>query len=265
MTGDLGALAPIIERKRREVEEIKCGRGAIWGKAELLPPAPGFEALRGGRVIAELKRRSPSGGSLRPDLDVATVAAGYARAGAAAISVLTDAPDFGGSPADLEAVRGAVRVPVLRKDFTVDPVQVAESRVLGADWVLLIVAVLEGTALDECLEAVVRAGAHALVEVHDEDQLDRALAAGAACVGVNNRDLRTLRSDLGVFSRLRRLIPEGVVSVAESGVRGPDDARRLVGEGADAVLVGEALMRHPDPAVLCAELVSAAAQEAGRR
>ncbi len=136
---------------------------------------------------------------------------------------------------------------------------------LGADWVLLIVAVLEATALDECLEAVVRAGAHALVEVHDEDQLDRALATGAACVGVNNRDLRTLRSDLGVFARLRRLIPDGVVSVAESGVRGPDDVRRLVGEGADAVLVGEALMRHPDPAALCAELVFAAAQEAGRR
>jgi indole-3-glycerol phosphate synthase len=260
MTGDLGALGPIIERKRREVEEIRCGRGAIWAKAELLPPGPGFEVLRGGRVIAELKRRSPSAGSLRPDLDVAATAVAYAAAGAAAISVLTDPGDFGGSPADLEAVRAGVAVPVLRKDFTVDPVQVAESRVLGADWVLLIVAALEGGALDECLEATRRAGAHALVEVHDEDQLERALQAGAACVGINNRDLRTLRTDLDTFSRLRPLVPEMVVSVAESGVRSAYDVRRLVGEGADAVLVGEALMRSPDPGALCAQLVAAAAQ-----
>jgi indole-3-glycerol phosphate synthase len=261
MTSDLGALGPIVERKRREVEEIKCGRGAIWAKAEHLPPARGFEELRGGRVIAELKRRSPSGGSLRPDLDVAAVAAAYARAGAAAISVLTDAADFGGSPADLEAVRAAVSVPVLRKDFTVDPVQIAESRVLGADWVLLIVAVLEGGALDECLDAARRAGAGALVEVHDEDEVERALTAGAACVGINNRDLRTLRTDLETFSRLRRLLPDPVVCVAESGVRTAADVARLVGEGADAVLVGEALMRHPDPGALCAELAAAAATQ----
>jgi indole-3-glycerol phosphate synthase len=261
MTADLGALGPIVERKRREVEEIRCGRGAIWAKAEQLPPAPGFELLRGGRVIAELKRRSPSGGALRPDLDVAAVGAAYARAGAAAISVLTDGPDFGGSPADLEAVRSAVEIPVLRKDFTVDPAQIAESRVLGADWVLLIVAALEGEALDECLEAAGRCGAGALVEVHDEDQLERALAAGAVCVGINNRDLRTLQTDLDTFSRLRRLLPEPLVCVAESGVRDGADVARLVGEGADAVLVGEALMRHPDPGALCAELVAAAGRE----
>jgi indole-3-glycerol phosphate synthase len=260
---DLGALGPIVERKRHEVEEIRCGRAAIWATAEHLPRARSIEALRGGRVIAELKRRSPSGGSLRPDLDVAAVAAGYAGAGAAAISVLTDAVDFGGSPADLERVRAAVDLPVLRKDFTVNPVQIAESRVLGADWVLLIVAVLEGGALDECLEAVRRAGAHALVEVHDEDQLERAVVAGAACVGINNRDLRTLRTDLGTFSRLRRLLLEPVVCVAESGARSAADVSRLVGEGADAVLVGEALMRHEDPAALCAEMVAAAAVAAG--
>ena len=266
MSTDLGALGPIVERKRREVEEISCGRGAIWAKAEHLPAAPGVEVLRGGRVIAELKRCSPSGGSLRADLDVGEVAAAYAGAGAAAISVLTDGSDFGGSPADLEAVRAAVEIPVLRKDFTVDPVQVAESRVLGADWVLLIVAVLEGGALDECLEAVRRAGAQAVVEVHDEQQVERALAAGASCVGINNRDLRSLRTDLGTFARLRRLLPDGVVSVAESGVRSAADVGRLVGEGADAVLVGEALMRHPDPGALCAELMAAAAAEgAGRR
>ena len=263
MNADLGALGPIVERKRGEVAEIACGRGAIWAKAERLPAAPGFEVLRGGRVIAELKRRSPSGGWLRPGLEVGPVAAAYAAAGAAAISVLTDAADFGGSPADLETVRGAVSLPVLRKDFTVDPVQVAESRVLGADWVLLIVAVLEGGALEECLEATRRAGAHALVEVHDEPQLERAIAAGAECVGINNRDLRTLRTDLDCFSRLWPLLPTTVVSVAESGVRHGDDVRRLVGEGADAVLVGEALMRSPDPGALCAELVAVAASARG--
>ena len=257
MSTDLGALGPIVERKRGEVEEIRCGRGAIWAAAERLPAGPSFELLRGGHVIAELKRRSPSGGSLRPALDVAAVAAAYARAGAAAVSVLTDA-DFGGSPADLERVRAAVGIPVLRKDFTVDPVQIAESRVLGADWVLLIVAVLDGGALDECLEAAARAGAHALVEVHDEQQLERALFAGAACVGINNRDLRTLQIDMGTFARLRRMVPDTVVSVAESGARTAADVRRLVGEGADAVLVGEALMRHPDPGTLCAEMVTAA-------
>jgi indole-3-glycerol phosphate synthase len=264
MSTDLGALAPIVERKRHEVEEIRCGRGAIWATAEHLPPARGFDVLRGGRVIAELKRRSPSGGSLRPDLDVAAVASVYAGAGAAAISVLTDT-DFEGSPADLETVRAAVEIPVLRKDFTVDPIQVAESRVLGADWVLLIVAVLQGGALDECLEAAQRAGAQALVEVHDEDEVERALVAGAACIGINNRDLRSLRTDLVTFSRLRRLLPDTVVSVAESGVRSAADVGRLVGEGADAVLVGEALMRHPDPGALCAELVVAAASEAVRQ
>ena len=263
MTTDLGALGPIVERKRREVDEINCGRAAIWAKAEHLPPGRSIEALRGGRVIAELKRSSPSGGSLRPDLDVAAVAAAYAGGGAAAISVLTDGPDFGGSPADLEVVRGAVSIPVLRKDFTVDPVQIAESRVLGADWVLLIVAVLEGGSLEECMEAARRAGAHALVEIHDEAQLERAVAAGAVCVGINNRDLRTLRTDLATFSRLRRLLPEPVVCIAESGVRGAADVARLVGEGADAVLVGEALMRHRNPGALCAEMVVAAAAAAG--
>ena len=265
MSADLGALGPIVERKRREVAEINCGRAAIWATAEHLPPAPGFEVLRGGRVIAELKRRSPSGGSLRAGLDVGAVGAAYAGAGAAAMSVLTDGPDFGGSPADLQAVRTAVAIPVLRKDFTVDPVQVAESRVLGADWVLLIVAVLEGGALEECLEAARRAGAQAVVEVHDEPQVERALAAGATCVGINNRDLRSLRTDLDTFSRLRRLLPDRVVSVAESGVRNSSDAARLVGEGADAVLVGEALMRHPDPGALCAELVAAAARAGSAR
>lgn len=259
MNPDLGALAPIAARKLREAETLHCAAAGLWAKAETLPPAPGTGAvLRDGAVIAEMKRRSPSGGALRDGLEPAPLARAYAAAGCAAISVLTDALDFGGSLDDLAAVRSAVTVPVLRKDFIVDTVQVAESRVAGADWVLLIVAILDGPLLDECLDAARRARAGVIVEVHDEAEMERALAAGAECIGVNNRDLRTLRTDLGTFARLRRLIPPGVTCVSESGVREPPDAARLVSEGADAVLLGETLMRAPDPAAQLAAIVSAA-------
>ena len=255
----LGALAPIVARKQEEAAELRCAAGTLWAKAESMPPGRGFiRALKGGTVIAEMKRRSPSGGALRGDLDPAAVARDYAEAGAAALSVLTDAPDFGGTLADMVAARDAVPIPVLRKDFTVDPVQVAEARVAGADAVLLIVAVLDGDALDRCLDAARRFAVDALVEVHDEDEAMRAVDAGAVCVGVNNRDLRTLRTDLATFARVRRLLPGDVTVVAESGVRTADDVRRLAGEGADAVLVGETLMRSNDPAALCRELVLAA-------
>ncbi|HXA29836.1 MAG TPA: indole-3-glycerol phosphate synthase TrpC [Candidatus Angelobacter sp.] len=255
----LGALGPIVARKHQEASDLRCAAGTLWAKAESMPPARGFiEALRGGTIIAEMKRRSPSGGSLRFDLDPAAVAQGYASAGAAALSVLTDGPDFGGSLDDMVAARNAVPIPVLRKDFTVDPVQIAEARVAGADAVLLIVAVLGGDALHDCIDAAQRFGVDALVEVHDEAETQRAVDAGATCIGVNNRNLRTLATDLSTFARLRRLIPADVVTVAESGVRDPGDVRRLVGEGADAVLVGEALMRSTDPAAACRELVEAA-------
>lgn len=256
---DLGALAPIAARKLQEAETLHCAAAGLWAKAERLTPAPDTgSVLRQGAVIAEMKRRSPSGGALRQGLEPGLLSRAYEDAGAAAISVLTDAQDFGGSLDDLAAVRAAVPLPLLRKDFTVDPVQVAEARVAGADWVLLIVAMLEGTRLDDCLEAVQRAHAGAIVEVHDEAEVERALAAGAACVGVNNRDLRTLRTDLGTFSRLRRLIPEDVTCVAESGIRDPADAARMVREGAGAVLVGEALMRAADPAAHLGAIVAAA-------
>jgi len=261
----LGALGPIVERKRHEAAELRCAAGALWAKAESMPPARGFvDALRGGMVIAEMKRRSPSGGALRGDLDPAAVARGYGDAGAAALSVLTDGPDFGGSLDDLVAARAAVEIPVLRKDFTVDPVQLAEARVAGADAALLIVAVLSDDELSECLEAAQRCGIDALVEVHDEPEARRAAGAGARCIGVNNRDLRTLATDLDTFARVRALIPEDVVCVAESGVRSDADVRRLIGEGADAVLVGETLMRSDDPAAACAALVRAAHQSALR-
>jgi indole-3-glycerol phosphate synthase len=252
-------LAPIIARKQQEASDLRCATGTLWAKAESMPPARGFiAALRGGTVIAEMKRRSPSGGALRGDLDPSAVARGYASAGAAALSVLTDGPDFGGSLDDMVAAHDAVSIPVLRKDFTVDPVQIAEARVAGADAVLLIVAVLAGDALHDCIDAAARFGVDALVEVHDEAEAQRAVDAGSTCIGVNNRDLRTLATDLSTFARLRRLIPADVVTVAESGVRGADDVRRLVGEGADAVLVGETLMRSADPAAACRELVEAA-------
>ena len=263
---DLGALAPIVARKLREAETLRCASAALWSKAEQLPPArPMDTALRGGAVIAELKRRSPSGGTLRHDLDCVAVAHDYEIAGAAAISVLTDSIDFGGSLDDLAAVREAVALPVLRKDFVVDPVQVAESRVAGADWVLLIVAVLTGTLLEGCLEAVGRARAHAVVEVHDAAEAARAVAAGAECVGINNRDLRTLTTDVSIFARVRGHIPSGVLCIAESGVRDTDDAARLIADGADAVLVGEALMRARSPREACAAVVAAARSAAAAR
>lgn len=255
----LGALAPIVARKLQEASDLRCAAGALWSKAESMPPPRAFiNALRGGTIIAEMKRRSPSGGLLRSDLDPQAVATAYADAGASALSVLTDAQDFGGSLDDMVAARDAVSIPVLRKDFTVDPVQIAEARVAGADAVLLIAAVLDGNSLDTALDAARRFAIDALVEIHDEAEAIRAVDSGATCIGVNNRDLRTLRTDLATFARVRRLLPADVCIVAESGVRTADDVRRLVGEGADAVLVGETLMRSPDPAALCRELVEAA-------
>jgi len=258
MTDDLGALMPIATRKLREVETLRCASASLWAKAESLPPARDLRAaLRGGAVIAEMKRRSPSGGELRPDLDCASLAVRFESAGAAALSVLTDGPGFGGSLDDLAQVRAAAGIPLLRKDFTVDPIQVAEARVAGADWVLLIVALLEDGLLEACLEGVARAHAHAIVEVHDEGETVLAVTAGAQCIGINNRDLRTLRTDIRTFPRLRRVVPADVVCVAESGIRDADTVERLVGEGADAVLVGEALMRAGSPEEMCAAMVAA--------
>jgi len=261
-----GALAAIAARKHIEADALRCAEAALWAKAAAVEPARDIAAaLRGGTIIAELKRRSPSGGTLRAELDCAALAADYQTAGAAAISVLTDGPDFGGSLADLAAVRGAVDLPVLRKDFIVAPAQVAEARVAGADWVLLIVALFDDALLEACLDAVQRAGAAAIVEVHDRDEARRATAAGASCIGVNNRDLRTLTSDLATFARVRPAIPDSVVCIAESGVRQAEDVARLVGEGADAVLVGESLLRAADPAAACAGMVAAAAAAGGAR
>jgi len=262
----LGALEAIVARKRAEVEALRPRAAELWAAAGAAPPVRPLEhALRGGRIVAEMKRRSPSGGSLRAELDCAAVARAYADAGAAALSVLTDGPSFGGSLDDLVAAREAVTLPVLRKDFVVDPLQVAQARAAGADAVLLIVAVLGPVGVDECLEAAARCGIAALVEAHEAEEVAIAVAAGALLVGINNRDLRSLTTDLGTFARLRPLVPDDRVCIAESGVATAADAARLVVEGADAVLCGEALMRAGEPGGRCAEFVAAARAAAAER
>ncbi len=198
-------------------------------------------------VIAEIKRRSPSAGDIDASLDPVSLARAYEEGGAAAISVLTEPHFFGGSLDDLVAVRGAVGIPVLRKDFTMDPAQVWEARASGADAVLLIVAALDDRALEACIDAAGDAGVDAVVEVHASTEVDRALAAGARIIGVNNRDLRTFATDLAVAEAVADVVPDGVVRVAESGVSSIEGARRMAAAGYDAILVGEALVRHRDP------------------
>lgn len=199
------------------------------------------------RIIAECKRRSPSRGILRAQYDPAAHATAYARGGAAAISVLTEPTFFDGAPAHLAAVRAVVDVPLLRKDFIVTEYQLHEAVALGADAVLLIVGALSNDELAHLHQAAVGLGLAALVEVHDEDELARALDAGARIVGVNSRNLRTLQVDLHVIERLAPGIPEDVIAVAESGIRTGDDLERFSALGYDAFLVGERLITQDDP------------------
>ncbi|HEU5474549.1 MAG TPA: indole-3-glycerol phosphate synthase TrpC [Actinophytocola sp.] len=213
-------------------------------------------------VIAEVKRRSPSRGELAPIADPAALAKDYADAGARVISVLTEQRRFGGSLADLDAVRAVVDVPLLRKDFIVSPYQVHEARLHGADLVLLIVAALEQNALVALLDRVESLGMTALVEVHTAEEADRALEAGAKVIGVNARDLHTLEVDRDVFGRIAPGLPMDVVKVAESGVRGPGDLMAYAGAGADAVLVGEGLVASDDPKAALVQLVTAGSHPA---
>ncbi|WP_435300113.1 indole-3-glycerol phosphate synthase TrpC [Timonella sp. A28] len=208
-------------------------------------------------VIAEVKRKSPSKGALADIPDPAVLALEYERGGAAVISVLTEERRFGGSLADLKAVRAAVDIPVLRKDFVVTPYQVWEARAYGADVVLLIVAALEQTVLESLIERTHSLGMTALVEVHTVDEVNRAVAAGARLIGVNSRNLKTLDVDRETFAKVADSIPEGIVRVAESGVRGPHDVVDYVRHGADAVLVGEALVTGDNPRAVVADLVAA--------
>ncbi|GAA5130642.1 indole-3-glycerol phosphate synthase TrpC [Alloalcanivorax gelatiniphagus] len=209
-------------------------------------PMPHFRAP-GSSVIAEVKRRSPSKGALADIPDPAELATAYARGGAAAISVLTEERRFGGSLADLRAVRAAVETPLLRKDFIVESYQLVEARAAGADLALLIVAALDDETLRHLHDEAGELGLTVLVEVHDEAETERALALGASLVGVNSRNLKTLEVDPDVFGRLAPQLPDGVVKVAESGITGVADVQRFVSEGADVVLVGEALVKDGDP------------------
>jgi indole-3-glycerol phosphate synthase len=222
----------------------------LEAQAAALPPPrdpmPSFRAP-GLSVIAEVKRRSPSKGDLAPIPDPAALATAYAEGGADAISVLTEQRRFGGSLDDLHAVRAAVETPLLRKDFVVTGYQLLEARAAGADLVLLIVAALDDALLRDLHDQARELGLTVLTEVHDEAEVERALAVDAALVGVNARNLKTLEVDPDTFGRLAGLLPDGVVKVAESGIGGPDDAARHHDEGADVVLVGEALVREGDP------------------
>lgn len=260
-------LDQIIEGVRADLAERRAALpldGVRERAADAPSPRDALRRLRteGLHVIAEVKRSSPSKGALAAIADPAGLAADYAEGGASVISVLTEGRRFGGSLADLDAVRARVDVPVLRKDFVVDPYQVWEARAHGADMVLLIVAALEQEVLVSLLERVESLGMHALVEVHDEPELHRAVTAGARILGVNNRNLKTLEVDRSTFASLAPLVPEGVVRVAESGVRGPLDVMAFAEAGADAVLVGEALVTGASPRDAVAELVAAGSHPA---
>jgi indole-3-glycerol phosphate synthase len=235
-------VAAADSRTLDELERAALGAGPIRPFRVALA-APGLS------VIAEIKRRSPSKGDLAPRLDPATMAKTYAEGGADCLSVLTDDAFFGGSADDLREARLAARsLPVLRKDFTVSEADVYDARAMGADAVLLIVAALTDTELPVFRQLAGQLGMAALVEVHDDEELQRALEAGADVVGVNQRDLRTFEVDRARAERLAAAIPPGVVKVAESGIAGAADAAGLAAAGYDAVLVGESLVTAPDPA-----------------
>jgi len=236
------AAAAADERSLAALVDEACGQPATRG----FTAAVRRHAETGLAVIAEVKRRSPSKGDLAADLDPAAVAADYAAGGATCLSVLTDEDWFGGSAEDLRAARAAVELPVLRKDFTVDPRDVADARRMGADAVLLIAAALDDAELTDLHALAAELGMDALVEVHDEAELERALAVGATLVGVNQRDLVTFEVDTDRAVRVAAAMPDGIVRVAESGIRGPDDAARLAAAGFHALLVGESVVTSGD-------------------
>jgi indole-3-glycerol phosphate synthase len=257
----------ILEAHRERARADRRTLDSVLERAREAPPARGFaRALRAGSterlaVIAEVKRRSPSKGDLAADLDPAATATAYASGGATALSVLTDGPHFGGSAEDLQAARAAVELPVLRKDFTVDARDVADARAMGADAVLLIVAALDPAELADLGALSAELGLDVLLEVHDEAELERGLAATSATaategpvVGVNQRDLVTFEVDHARAVRVGAAMPAAVVRVAESGVRGPDDAAALAAAGFHAVLVGESVVTSGDRAAAVAGL-----------
>jgi len=252
---EVRALGRVRRDLRRAAEDAPAPR-------EVLGPL-GASAHVG--VFAEVKRRSPGAGDIDPGLDPVELSAAYEAAGAAAVSVLTDGPWFGGSLDDLRAVRGARAIPVLRKDFVIDPLQVYEGRAAGADLMLLIVRILDRVLLADLRAMIHDLGMTALVEAHDEWEVESALEAEAELVGVNNRDLTVFETDLAVTERLAPYLPAEVILMSESGIGGADDVERVAAAGADAVLVGEALVRSRDPGELLAEMAAVPRAEGGRR
>jgi indole-3-glycerol phosphate synthase len=262
MADDIGPtpdiLAHICNDVRAEVAARKAARGTEALKHEIAArndPPRGFgfalkSASTSGRygLIAEVKKASPSGGLIRPDFDPAEIARAYQEGGATCLSVLTEARHFQGEPAHLKAARAAVPLPVLRKDFIVDPWQVYESRAMGADCILLIMAALSDAQARELEQIAMSLDLDVLVEVHDREELDRALALETSLIGINNRNLKTLRTDLAVTIELAPLVPPDRFLIAESGIRNSDDLRRLAKVGPNCYLVGESLMREPDVA-----------------
>lgn len=267
-------LDTIIKHKRREIDERKSARptAVLFRQLDGAPEPRDFRAAlldparSAPRVIAEIKRRSPSKGPLRPDLDPAEIARVYSENGAAALSVLTDNHFFGGSLADLSAAREAVRLPVLCKEFVVDPYQIYEARVAGADAILLLASVLTGKELSEFRRVASSLGMASLVEVHNVHELRDALFSGAEILGINNRDLRTFSVTLDVTRTLIPLVPSGIVTVSESGIKSTSDRAELAALGVDALLVGEGLIAASDIASATREITGmVACSEASRR
>lgn len=253
-------LHKIMESKKAEVALLREHTSLEWleEKAVSMPPASNFgKALKSRKcaVIAEVKRRSPSGGALREDLDPAAVAAIYEKSGAAAVSVLTDGPFFGGHRQDIAAVKQAVCIPVLRKDFIIDPYQIYEARVMGADALLLIACILSDRQLTEYVNLARRLCMDALVEIHTRDELDRALRAGAGIIGINNRNLDTLATSLNTTLDLAPLVPENRITVSESGIAGRKDMEMLMAAGVSTFLIGETLMKSGNIGLKLKELL----------
>jgi indole-3-glycerol phosphate synthase len=246
-----GILSRIVEHKREALAGLRKTRAELEQQALQRTPARDFHgALRSGRpaIIGEIKKASPSKGLLADHFDPPAIARMYASGGASALSVLTDGRFFQGSLRDLESARAAVAIPVLRKDFTIDELHVIEAAAHGADAILLIAAVLEAAEMRNFRELAARLGMAALVEVHNEAELESAIESGAEIFGVNNRDLNTFEVSLETSLRLARRIPDSAVKVSESGIYSASDVRRLQDAGFDAFLVGEYLMKSPDPA-----------------
>ncbi|MHB1527161.1 MAG: indole-3-glycerol phosphate synthase TrpC [Candidatus Dormibacteria bacterium] len=255
-----GVLGPILLASRARLTELRTlSAGQLAESAHLAPPPRPFEAALQGSgvaVIAEMKRRSPSAGRLRPDLNPAEMAAAFVAGGAAGISVLTETDSFGGTMGDLALVRAAAALPVLRKDFVVDPLQVLEARAGGADAVLLIVRAIAPELLSDCLRQCRELGMAALVEVHDEADVEVAAGLGASLIGINNRDLDRLTTDIHTTQRLARMAPTGALLISESGIRTRAEVELVGSWGVSAVLVGESLMRAPDPVSALAALTA---------